>query len=66
MAKDIPNIGKVVGTQKCPCCQELFPLKLMEEGYTGPLCPECERDGYWMDPMGTIHGPNDDPALAYI
>ncbi len=29
------------------------------------ICETCSEKGYWMDPIGTVHSPGDDPAKAY-
>lgn len=29
------------------------------------FCETCANEGWWMDPMGTIHASDDDPLLAY-
>lgn len=30
-----------------------------------PICDACSDEGWWLDPIGTIHSPNADPLKAY-
>ena len=30
-----------------------------------PICDECDEQGYWIDPIGTVHAPDADPLRAY-
>lgn len=56
-----------VETYECPKCKRMMPQK----EFLGGLCKDCDREGYWMDPVGGIHfdDPNsdefDDPASMY-
>jgi len=43
-------------TETCACCG-----KASEDS----ICSECENEGYWMDPAGTVHSKDDDPLKAY-
>jgi hypothetical protein len=42
--------------ETCACCG-----KASEDS----ICSECENEGYWMDPAGTVHSKDDDPLKAY-
>ena len=49
---------------KCTVCGK--PGNIVQGGtWAGSICKKCSDKGWHMDPMGTIHGPDDDPAKAY-
>lgn len=45
----------------CPKCKRRIPYCRIIEG----VCPTCEKDGYWMDPAGTLQQGEDEPWRAY-
>lgn len=47
---------------ECPLCEKKVPEEQIKYG----ICDECEKNGYWMDPIGGIHKEGDDPAAMYV
>lgn len=50
-----------INIKPCPC-----PIcGVWTTGITG-ICDSCEEKGYWIDPAGGIHDPDeDDPSAQY-
>lgn len=50
-----------LGYFECPVCGQ--PTRV----HSGDgVCPECEEEGFWMDPLGGVHHGNEsDPAEMY-
>lgn len=48
---------------RCECCDKWYPKEKFVTG--AGVCKKCEEEGYWMDPIGTVHFPGSDPAAAY-
>ena len=47
---------------QCPICYRMFELDEMGN----PVCNKCEVEGWWVDPAGGIHYPDEkDPAAQY-
>lgn len=60
-------------TMKCDICEKVHeviyhPMNewAVKNGCFILICKDCENEGYWIDPAGGLHHPNeDDPAKMY-
>ena len=50
-------------TYQCAACNKMSPKDVMG------LCATCDKKGFWVDPAGGVHPPDEDgdydPASAY-
>ena len=42
---------------QCPRCKRRILRCIVIEG----VCPACEKEGYWMDPAGTLQRGEEEP-----
>lgn len=58
---------EVMHEVKCKGCSRMFSVSEHNDSY---LCDECDSEGFWIDPAGGLHSPDEeddleDPAAMY-